>query len=203
MMKKLPDRLLIATQNKGKINEIRALLKDIPVILLPLGSFPHLPDVLEDGETFRENALKKARITAHSSGIVTLADDSGLCVDALDGRPGVLSARYGGQGATDAEKCVRILREMEQVPEGLRTARFVCIIALVTPQGEEKVFEGMCEGKIIREIRGTAGFGYDPIFYYPDAGCTFAEMDSEAKNRVSHRGRALHEFRHHLKELSR
>ncbi len=202
-MKNLPDRLLVATKNKGKISEIRALLKDIPTTLIPLSSFPHLPDVLEDGETFRENALKKARIIADSSGIVTLADDSGLSIDALDGRPGVLSARYGDQGATDAEKCARILMEMEQVPERLRTARFVCIIALVTPQGEEKVFEGMCEGKIIRELRGTAGFGYDPIFYYPDSGCTFAEMDSETKNRVSHRGRALHEFRNYLKELSR
>ena len=202
-MKNLPDRLLIATQNDGKINEIRALLKDIPILLLSLSSFPNLPDVLEDGETFRENALKKARIIAHSSGIVTLADDSGLCIDALDGRPGVLSARYGGEGATDAEKCARILNEMEHVAEPLRTARFVCIIALVTPQGEEDVFEGMCEGKITRELRGTAGFGYDPIFYYPDYGCTFAEMDSEAKNSVSHRGRALSGFRNYLKELSR
>jgi XTP/dITP diphosphohydrolase len=202
-MKNLPDRLLIATQNDGKINEIRALLKDIPILLLSLSSFPDLPDVLEDGETFRENALKKARIIAHSSGIVTLADDSGLCIDALDGRPGVLSARYGVEGATDAEKCARILNEMEHVPEPLRTARFVCIIALVTPQGEEDVFEGMCEGKITRELRGTAGFGYDPIFYYPDYGCTFAEMDSEAKNNVSHRGRALSGFRNYLKELSR
>ncbi|MGO9120328.1 MAG: XTP/dITP diphosphatase [Desulfomonilaceae bacterium] len=202
-MKNLPDRLLIATKNKGKIREIRALLKDIPIILLPLSSFPHLPDVLEDGETFRENALKKARIIAHSSGIVTLADDSGLCIDALDGRPGVLSARYAGQEATDAEKCARILKEMEQVPERLRTATFVCIIALVTPQGEEIVFKGTCEGIITHEIRGAAGFGYDPIFYYPGSGCTFAEMDSEAKNRVSHRGRALHEFRNYLEELSR
>jgi XTP/dITP diphosphohydrolase len=202
-MKSLPDRLLIATQNDGKINEIRALLKDIPILLLSLSSFPDLPDVLEDGETFRENALKKARIIALSSGIVTLADDSGLCIDALDGRPGVLSARYGGEGATDAEKCARILNEMEHVAEPLRTARFVCIIALVTPQGEEDVFEGMCEGKITRELRGTAGFGYDPIFYYPDYGCTFAEMDSETKNSVSHRGRALSGFRNYLKELSR
>lgn len=202
-MKNLPDRLLIATQNDGKINEIRALLKDIPILLLSLSSFPNLPDVLEDGETFRENALKKARIIAHSSGIVTLADDSGLCIDALDGRPGVLSARYGGEGATDAEKCARILNEMEHVAEPLRTARFVCIIALVTPQREEDVFEGMCEGKITRELRGTAGFGYDPIFYYPDYGCTFAEMDSETKNSVSHRGRALSGFRNYLKELSR
>ncbi len=202
-MKKLPDKLLIATKNKGKVNEIRSLLGDIPILLLPLNSFPHLPDVLEDGETFRENALKKAGIVAHSSGVVTLADDSGLCIDALDGRPGVLSARYAGERASDAEKCARILHEMEHVPDELRTARFVCIIALVTPQGEEMVFKGTCEGIIIREMRGAAGFGYDPIFYYPGSGCTFAEMDSEAKNRVSHRGRALREFRNYLKELSR
>ena len=202
MMKDLPDKLLIATKNKGKIEEIRALLRDIPILLLPLSSFPDLPDVLEDGATFRENALKKARIIAHSSGIVTIADDSGLCIDALDGRPGVLSARYGGERATDSEKCALILEEMDQVPEHLRTARFVCIIALITPQGEEKVFEGTCEGRIIREMRGRAGFGYDPIFYHPDSGHTFAEMDSEKKNRVSHRGRALHELRDYFKELS-
>ncbi len=201
-MKNLPDKLLIATKNKGKIEEIRALLKDIPILLLPLSSFPDLPDVLEDGATFHENALKKARIIAHSSGLATIADDSGLCIDALDGRPGVLSARYAGEGATDTEKCTRILEEMENVPDGLRAARFVCIIALVTPQGEAKAFEGTCEGRIIREMRGTAGFGYDPIFYYPDSGCTFAEMDSEEKNRVSHRGRALHELRNYLKELA-
>ena len=202
-MKNAPDKILVATRNRGKINEIRALLQGISIELSSLDSFPELPDVIEDGETFEENALKKARVIALSTEIAALADDSGLCVDALNGRPGVLSARYAGEGASDEEKCVRILEEMKDIPDVLRTARFICVLALVAPNGGEKLFKGVCEGKIIREMRGAAGFGYDPIFYHPESGCTFAEMDSEAKNRVSHRGRALREFRNYLQKLSR
>lgn len=202
-MKNAPDKILVATRNIGKIKEISAILQGISIELLSLNSFPELPDVLEDGETFEENALKKARVMALATGIGALADDSGLCVDALNGRPGVLSARYGGEGASDEEKCARILEEMKDVPDSLRMARFICFLALVAPNGGEKLFKGVCEGKIIREMRGARGFGYDPIFYHPGSGLTFAEMDSEAKNRVSHRGRALREFRNYLKELSR
>jgi len=202
-MKHAPAKILVATRNIGKINEIRAILQSISIELLSLNSFPELPDVLEDGETFEENALKKARVMALATGIPALADDSGLCVDALNGRPGVLSARYAGEGAPDGEKCARILEEMKDIPDASRAARFVCVLALVDPDGAEKLFKGVCEGKIIREMRGAAGFGYDPIFYHPESGLTFAEMDSEAKNRVSHRGRALREFRNHLIKLSR
>ncbi len=202
-MKYAPDKILIATRNIGKINEIGDLLQNISIELLSLNSLSELPDVVEDGETFEENALKKARVVALSTGIAALADDSGLCVDALNGRPGVLSARYAGEGASDGEKCARILEEMKDIPDALRAARFICVLALVTPDGGEQLFKGVCEGKIIREMRGAAGFGYDPIFYHPGSGRTFAEMGSEEKNRVSHRGRALREFRNYLTKLSR
>jgi XTP/dITP diphosphohydrolase len=203
-MKSLPQKILVATRNQGKVAEIRSLLQDMSIRFLSLNSFPEFPDVLEDGETFEENALKKARVMALATGIVALADDSGLCVDALNGRPGVLSARYVGEGASDEEKCARILEEMKDVPDVLRTARFICVLALVAPNGgEAELFRGVCEGKIIREMRGASGFGYDPIFYHPEYELTFAEMDSGAKNRVSHRGRALRELRNYLTQLPR
>jgi XTP/dITP diphosphohydrolase len=197
-----PDKILVATRNAGKIREISEILQSVSIELLSLNSFPELPEVLEDGETFEENALKKARLMALATGITALADDSGLCVDALNGRPGVLSARYAGEGASDEEKCARILEEMKDVADVSRTARFICVLALVDPIGGEELFKGVCEGKIIREMKGARGFGYDPIFYYPGSGRTFAEMDSEAKNRVSHRGLALREFRNYLIKLS-
>jgi XTP/dITP diphosphohydrolase len=202
-MKSLPQKILVATRNQGKVAEIRSLLQDMSIRFLSLNSFPELPDVLEDGETFEENALKKARVMALATGIAALADDSGLCVDALNGRPGVLSARHAGKGASDEKKCARILEEMKDVPDPLRTARFICVLALVAPNGEEELFRGLCEGRIIREMRGASGFGYDPIFYHPESELTFAEMDREAKNRVSHRGRALWELRNYLTQLPR
>ena len=200
-MENLPERILIATGNQGKVKEIRDLVEGIPIVFLSLSDVVDAPEVIEDGLTFEENALKKARMLAAATGLVTLADDSGLCVEALDGRPGVYSARYAGEGASDAEKCARIIQEMENVPEHSRTARFVCVIALVTPEGEEKMFRGSCEGTITSEPRGTGGFGFDPIFYFEEAGRTFAEMDRHAKNQVSHRGRALREFERFLREI--
>jgi len=200
-MENLPERILIATRNPGKVQEIGDLVKDLPIVFFSLSDVADAPDVVEDGRTFEENALKKARTLAAATGMVTLADDSGLCIDALDGRPGVQSARYAGKDASDAEKCIRILQEMENVPDHARTARFVCAMAFVTPEGEEKMFRGSCEGKITREPRGTGGFGYDPIFYFEEAGCTFAEMDRQSKNRVSHRGRALRAFARFLEGI--
>ncbi len=190
----LPDKILIATRNIAKVKEIRALLKGLPIDVLSLADVAAAPEVLEDGATFEENALKKARVIAKATGMTVLADDSGLCIDALDGKPGVHSARYGGSGISDEAKCVRILQEMSEVPDTKRRATFVCVLAMVAPECEERVFRGECEGRITRELRGTAGFGYDPIFYYEQSGCTFAEVDREQKNRVSHRGKALQEF---------
>jgi XTP/dITP diphosphohydrolase len=197
-MSKVPQKILIATRNQGKVDEIRSIMSGFPTVFLSLADLKEAPEVTEDGETFEENAIKKARTIADSTGIVSLADDSGLCVDALDGRPGVRSARYAGENAGDAEKCAIILEEMRGVRDALRTARFVCVLALAWPYAETKLFNGVCEGKITAELRGKAGFGYDPIFYYPEAGCTFAEMDRGAKNRVSHRGKALGELATYL-----
>jgi XTP/dITP diphosphohydrolase len=201
-MKNIPSKILIATANRGKVKEIRDLVEDIPIEFLSLADMGEFPEVVEDGTTFEENALKKARMLSAATHLVTIADDSGLCVDALGGRPGVFSARYAGERSSDEDKCHRILEEMSEVPDWLRSARFVCVLALVTPDGEEKIFRGACEGRIIRELRGTSGFGYDPIFFDEKAGRTFAEMDRDSKNEVSHRGRALRELTEFLKSLS-
>jgi XTP/dITP diphosphohydrolase len=197
----LPEKIIIATNNQGKVREIRDLVQGLPIVFLSLADFPDLPEVVEDGATFEENALKKARAVAQATGTTTLADDSGLCVDALGERPGIHSARYGGQGRSDEQKCRLVLDEMRDVPDHERSARFVCVLGLVFPDGNQKVFRGVSEGSITRELKGSHGFGYDPIFYFEEAGCTFAEMDSEAKNRVSHRGRALRQFASYLKRM--
>lgn len=201
-MPSVPQKILIATKNQGKVKEISDLVGDLPIEFVSLTEFPNAPDVLEDGETFEDNALKKARTLAEATGLTTLADDSGLCVDSLGGRPGVLSARYAGESASDEEKCARILEEMREVPDSERTARFVCVLALVDPRGRQNTFKGVCAGRIIRELRGRRGFGYDPIFLYEEQGLTFAEMDMQSKNRVSHRGRALREFSEFLRQRS-
>ncbi len=192
------DRLVLATQNKGKCVEIQKLLYGTDVDLLSLADFPNVPDIVEDGDTFEENALKKARFVADTLGLTALADDSGLCVDALSGRPGVMSARYAGPNSDDRLRYIRVLDEMKEIEDPLRTARFVCVLALVFPGGEEKLFRGVCEGLILREPRGTGGFGYDPIFYYEELGLSFGELTLETKNLVSHRGKALRLFAHFM-----
>ncbi len=201
-MKQLPETILIATANKGKVREIRDLVRDLPVEFLSLAEVADVPDVVEDADTFEGNALKKARIISQATGMVTLADDSGLCVDALGGAPGVLSARYGGPGLSDEAKCRRILQEMLDIPDGGRSARFECVLALVSPDGDEVLFRGACEGRITRSLVGAQGFGYDPIFLYEPAGLTFAEMDMHAKNAVSHRGKALTQFAEYLRGIA-
>lgn len=178
------------------------MVRELRVTFLSLDDVPNAPEVEEDGKTFAANALKKARIVSATFGIPALADDSGLCVDALGGRPGVLSARYAGEHASDEEKCRRLLDEMRDVPDDRRSARFVCVLALAAPDREEKLFRGVCEGIITREMSGSHGFGYDPIFFYREAGCTFAQMSREAKNRASHRGKALLAFFAYLSTLT-
>ncbi len=184
--------LVIATRNKNKTREIRGLLKDFPIEVKNLDDFGPIPEVVEDGETFDDNSYKKASLTARFLGLPALADDSGLAVDALDGRPGVHSARYAGEDATDADRCAKLLREMEG--ESDRTARFVCVISIAVPTGPALTYEANCEGVIIEEPRGESGFGYDPVFYHPPLEKTFAELTMEEKSRVSHRGKALREF---------
>jgi XTP/dITP diphosphohydrolase len=201
-MRSVPPRILLATRNEGKVKEIRSLVRDLPVEFLSLADVDPVPEVLEDRDTFEENALKKAREIAHATGLPTLADDSGLCVDALDGRPGPLSARYAGTTATDEVKCARIIEEMSSVPDDRRSARFVCVLAFVSPGEEESLFRGECRGWITNAPRGLGGFGYDPIFYHKESGGTFAEMDRETKNAVSHRGRALSQFAAYLRTVA-
>ncbi|VBB44391.1 Non-canonical purine NTP pyrophosphatase [uncultured Desulfatiglans sp.] len=191
----LPERipLVLATRNKGKLNEFNLLLKDFNVELKTLDDFGPIPSIEEDGETFEDNAVKKARFTARVLGFPALADDSGLVVDALGGEPGVRSARFAGDGASDGENNAKLLLQMEGVED--RRAAFWCVIAIAVPRGPALIYEGKCEGEITRKPAGASGFGYDPVFFYPPLGKTFAEIDSEEKNRVSHRGRALQELK--------
>ena len=192
--------LLIATTNAGKLTEIEAALEELPVRILSLNDFPDTPEVVEDGATFEENALKKARTIAAFSGVPTLADDSGLEVDALGGAPGIYSARYSGEDADDARNNRKLLNELAGLPEERRGARFVCVLALYGPQGEW-LFRAECPGRIGFEPRGASGFGYDPLFFYQPLGRTFGELDRETKSRVSHRGLALQKLKAALPTL--
>lgn len=184
--------LLIATSNQGKVKELERLLAGIPVHLRRLSDFPDVSEPIEDGETFTANALLKARCYAGATRLFTLADDSGLEVDALDGAPGVRSARFGGSDATYAERMRMLNEQLSTRDERERTARFVCVIALADPQtGETQTFEGRCEGRIAAEPRGTGGFGYDPLFIPEGYERTFGELPEEIKQQISHRARAL------------
>lgn len=185
--------LVIATRNKGKTSEIRELLKDFPIEIRNLDDFGPIPPVDEDGSTFEENAYKKASFTAKVLGFPALADDSGLTVDALDGAPGVYSARYAGEDASDEKRCAKLLKEMEGKDN--RKAAFECVISLAVPTGPALTYEARCEGLIAQQPSGSNGFGYDPVFYYPPLGKTFAELTREEKNTVSHRGKAMKELR--------
>jgi XTP/dITP diphosphohydrolase len=185
--------LVIATGNNGKKSEIKDLLAGFPVQVKNLNDFGPIPGVEETGETFDENAYIKASVTARLLGLPALADDSGLVVEALDGAPGVYSARYAGENATDGARCARLLGEMEG--EKNRRAAFECVISIAVPTGAALTYEAHCDGRIADHAVGKKGFGYDPIFYYPPLKKTFAELDGEEKNKVSHRGRAFKEIR--------
>ena len=194
-------KLLIATNNPGKLREYEELLAGLPLELTSPAREGLSLEVAETGESFAENARLKAVAYARASGLLTLADDSGLEVDALSGRPGVHSARYAGEGADDEERYRLLLEEMRGVPWEKRTARFHCVIAIATPEGEVRTAEGTCEGIIAFEPRGEHGFGYDPVFYLPQHGRTMAELEPRAKNRISHRARAARKAREILREL--
>jgi len=191
--------LFLATRNEGKIREIRELLQGCKISLASLRDYPDAPGVVENGEAYRDNALKKARFFAKWTGKLTLADDSGLEVDYLKGRPGVFSARYAGDGGDDRENNRRLLRELKGLPPQKRGAVFKCVMALVAPWGDEEVVEGECRGRIGLEERGKRGFGYDPIFVIPRYGKTVAELTIAEKNRLSHRGKALRKLKRILK----
>ncbi len=183
------ERYVIATNNAHKLREIRAILENDTRAFLSMEEAHIHTDPEETGTTFEENALIKARAACAASGLPAMADDSGICVDALNGAPGIHSARYCP--GTDRERTEFLLKNMENVPDGQRQGRFVSAIACVYPDGTEFTVRGECEGVILREIRGEGGFGYDPVFFSPGDGCTFAEMPQARKNEISHRARAL------------
>ncbi|MDO3379287.1 XTP/dITP diphosphatase [Geoalkalibacter halelectricus] len=194
--------LLVATRNAGKLKEIKRLFSEVGIEAVGLENFPELADVEEDGATFAVNAEKKARTIAAQTGRVTLADDSGLEVEALGGAPGVFSARFAGAGAGDADNNRKLLIELAGVPEEKRRAAFRCVMAYCTPQGACRFFEGTLPGRIIHEPRGGHGFGYDPLFLIPEYGKTLAELPLDVKNRISHRGQALRKVLAYLRKES-
>jgi len=185
--------LVLATRNEGKIREFKDLLSGFDVEIRSLLDFGPIPQVPEEGETFEENAYQKAYFAARALGLAALADDSGLVVASLGGTPGVRSARYAGEGASDEENNRKLLEAMKETKD--RRAAFECVIAIAVPRGPALIYEGLCEGEIAREEQGKNGFGYDPVFYYPPLGKTFAQISREEKNRISHRGRAMAELR--------
>jgi len=196
-------KLLIATHNQGKRREYEALLTGLGLELVDLTETGIASEVQETGTTFEENAVLKARAYAQASGLLTLADDSGLEVDVLGSEPGVRSARYDGHGGSDEDRYRLLLCHLDRVPDQERRARFRCVIAIATPRGEVHTAEGTCEGRIAFQPRGSHGFGYDPVFFVPEYGCTMAELAPEVKNGISHRARAAEGAREILRRLRR
>ncbi len=186
--------IVLATRNKKKIEEIRRITAGLPITVLSLSDYPHCPETVEDRDSFEGNATKKAVEVCQCTGKPALADDSGLEVDALGGAPGVYSARYAGEGATDVKNNEKLLAQLKTIPPDKRTAQFVCCMALAVPGGEMKTFFGTARGSIGAEPKGKTGFGYDPVFLPEGSDRTFAEMSGEEKDRLSHRGKALEKF---------
>ncbi|WP_136809140.1 XTP/dITP diphosphatase [Desulfosediminicola flagellatus] len=191
--------IVLATRNKNKVKEFQEILKDTDLELKSLDDFGPIPEAIEDGQTFDDNAYKKAIHTAKILGIPAIADDSGLVVDALNGEPGVFSARYAGPDATDADNCEKLLDQLNGKEN--RSAHFMCVISIAVPSGPALTYEGRCDGVILKEKRGESGFGYDPLFYFEDFGKTFAEATMAEKNVVSHRGKALQEVKKEIPQI--
>ncbi len=192
--------IVLATRNKKKLDEMKRILAGLPISILSLDDFQGCPEIHEDGDSFQKNAVKKAIVVAKYTQKPALADDSGLEVYALNGAPGVLSARYAGKEANDRKNIEKLLYEMRSFAGKERKARFVCFIAIAFPDEKVQVFSGYTEGIIGKEPKGIRGFGYDPVFYPEGSDRTFAEMSDEEKDVISHRGRALNEFRKYIKE---
>lgn len=190
------QKIILASKNAGKLKEIRNLLSDLPIELISAIELD-IPDVEETGKTFIDNAIIKARNAAKHTGMPALADDSGLAIDALDGAPGIFSARYAGENATDIDRIQKVLRELKNVPDEKRGAQFHCAIVLVRNADDKSplICEGIWPGSILHKPQGNNGFGYDPIFYVPSKDCSSAELDPDLKDAISHRGLALAEFR--------
>ena len=192
--------LVLATGNSSKQKEIMAVLSDLPITIRNQSEFGSIPEIIEDGETCKDNAVKKATIIAKHTGRLTLADDTGLEVEALEGAPGVYAARYAGENATYSDNCQKLLKELRGVPLDNRNARFVTVLAIAEPSGLVQVVEGGLEGKISETLFGTDGFGYDPVFIVPELGRTLAQITLEEKNQISHRGQALLKVKDLLKK---
>lgn len=193
--------ILIATKNAGKVNEFQALFSKKGIIVKSLLDFPDVADIAETGSTFRENAILKAESISKQFQKVVIADDSGLAIDALNGRPGVFSARYAGEEKNDEKNNQKVLQEMAHIPYEKRTAKFHCALALAIPNKETLVVEGECEGIILEKPIGENGFGYDPIFYLPTMDKTMAQLSKEEKNKISHRAKALEKLHNLIDEL--
>ena len=187
--------LVLATRNRNKVIELVALLGDLGITIRTLDEFPDAPDVVEDGDTCEANAVKKARVIAEFTGLAAVADDTGLEVDALGGRPGVYAARYAGEDATYEDNCRKLLRELTDVPREQRTARFLTVAAIALPSDGIRVVQGTLEGVIAEEASGTLGFGYDPVFLIPELGKTLAQLSADQKNTISHRAKAFTKVR--------
>jgi len=188
-------KIILATGNRHKVEEITALLEGLPFKVTSLKDYPQVVMPEEDRDTFAGNAAKKAEAVSRATGEIVLADDSGLEVEALNGRPGVLSARYAGVNGNDEANNDLLLRELKDVPPEKRIAKFICAIAVAVPGDQTYIVEESCSGLITTGRRGSGGFGYDPLFYFEPAGRTFAEMPAKEKNKISHRGKALHRMR--------
>lgn len=195
-------QLVVATRNRGKLKEIVACLESLVECVVCAADFEDFPETVEDGTTFAQNAVKKAREAVAHTGLPALADDSGLEVEALRGSPGVYSARFAGEQADDAANNLKLLQDMEHVEQGRRQAAFVCAMAFVTPEGREQLFTGKVKGEILDHGRGAGGFGYDPLFLVEGFGRTMAELTLDEKNRISHRGQALRQFRDFLQNCA-
>lgn len=195
-------KMILATSNTNKLREIRAILGDLNIEILSLADVGlEGIEIIEDGLTYEENSLKKARKIMSMTGMDTIADDSGLEVDALDGAPGIYSARFSGEEATDALNNILLLDKLKVIPENDRTARFISVVSVAFADGREMAVRGVVEGRIAFAPKGDNGFGYDPLFYYPEDACTFAQLDPIIKNRISHRSRALKALHDALKEV--
>jgi len=195
----LKQIIVLATTNKGKTREIQELLQGFPIIIKNLDDFGPIPEVIEDGETFDDNAYKKASFTARVLGYPAMADDSGLCVQALDGAPGVYSARYAGKNASDADNVKKMLDDLKSHEN--RNAAFKCVISIAVPTGAALTYEGECKGVITEKPIGDNGFGYDPLFFYPKLNKTFAQLTIEEKGMVSHRGHALKQIADEMNKI--
>jgi XTP/dITP diphosphohydrolase len=193
-------KIVFASGNEGKVREIREMLEGMKIDLVSLNNYTHVPEIVEDGKSFLENALKKAKIISEFTGETVLADDSGLQVDALGGEPGIYSARYAGEKATDEENNAALLVKLKNISQEKRTAFFRCVLVLYRRDGSYDYFEGKWNGQIIDERRGNNGFGYDPIFFVPELKKTAAELPAEIKNKVSHRGQAFAQLKKTLGE---